>query len=142
MQVQGDLVLEHTKAKLVFGGAPTGDFVVGETLTGANGATGTVDSWDSGTLTAVVTYTNANDFADNEVITGSAASYTGTTATTNGGVNIGLMVVSTLTNNFVVNETIQQSVPTSISGTIHSYTSTGDTVGACFHIFFCGKCCE
>ena len=123
---------EHTKAKLVFGSAPTGDFVVGETLTGANGATGTVDSWDSGTLTAVVTYTNANDFADNEVITGSAASYTGTTATTNGGVNIGLMVVSTLTNNFVVNETIQQSVPTSISGTIHSYTSTGDTVGAYF----------
>ena len=53
---------EHTKAKLVFGSAPTGDFVVGETLTGANGATGTVDSWDSGTLTAVVTYTNANDF--------------------------------------------------------------------------------
>ena len=123
---------EHTKAKLVFGGAPTGDFIVGETLTGAGGATGTVDSWDSGTLTAVVTYTNASDFADSEVITGSAASYTGTTASSNGAVNIGLMVVSTLSNNFNVNETIQQSVPTSISGTVHSYTSIGDTVGAYF----------
>ena len=123
---------ERTKAKLVLSGAPTGDFVVGETLTGAGGATGTVVSWDSGTLTAVVTYTNASDFADNEVITGSAASYTGTTSNTNGAVNIGLMVVSTLTNNFNVGETIQQSVPTAISGTVHSYTSTGDTVGAYF----------
>lgn len=123
---------ERTKAKLVLSGAPTGDFVEGETLTGAGGATGTVVSWDSGTLTAVVTYTNASDFADNEVITGSAASYTGTTSNTNGAVNIGLMVVSTLTNNFNVGETIQQSVPTAISGTVHSYTSTGDTVGAYF----------
>ena len=123
---------ERTKAKLVLSGAPTGDFVVGETLTGAGGATGTVVSWDSGTLTAVVTYTNASDFADNEVITGSAASYTGTTSNTNGAVNIGLMVVSTLTNNFNVGETIQQSVPTAISGTVHSYTSTGDTVGSYF----------
>lgn len=123
---------ERTKAKLILSGAPTGDFVVGETLTGAGGATGTVVSWDSGTLTAVVTYTNASDFADNEVITGSAASYTGTTSNTNGAVNIGLMVVSTLTNNFNVGETIQQSVPTAISGTVHSYTSTGDTVGAYF----------
>lgn len=123
---------ERTKAKLVLSGAPTGDFIQGETLTGAGGATGTVVSWDSGTLTAVVTYTNASDFADNEVITGSAASYTGTTSNTNGAVNIGLMVVSTLTNNFNVGETIQQSVPTAISGTVHSYTSTGDTVGAYF----------
>lgn len=123
---------ERTKAKLIFASAPTGDFVQGETLTGAGGATGTVNSWDSGTLTAVVTYTNASDFADNEVITGSAASYTGTTSNTNGAVNIGLMVVSTLTNNFNVGETIQQSVPTAISGTVHSYTSTGDTVGAYF----------
>ena len=121
----------HTKAKLIFSGAPTGDFIPGETLTGGtSGATGVVESWNSGTLTAVVVYSNSNDFANNESITGSAAAYTGTTATTNGASNIGLMVVSTLTNNFNVGETIQQSVPTSVSGTVHTYTSIGDTVGA------------
>ena len=124
---------EHTKAKLVFGSAPTGDFVVGETLTGGtSNATGTVVSYDSSTLTAIVTYTKSNDFQNSEQITGSAASYTGTTAATNGGSNIGQMVVKVLTNNFNVGETIQQSVPSAISGTVHSYTSTGDTVGAYF----------
>ncbi|AFK66263.1 hypothetical protein SWPG_00009 [Synechococcus phage S-CBM2] len=120
----------RTKAKLIFASAPSGDFIPGETLTSSGGATGTVESWNSGTLTAIVVYTNQTDFANNQTITGNAAGYTGTLASTNGASLIGLMVVGTLSNNFNVGETIQQLVPTSISGTVHSYTSTGDTVGA------------